>query len=268
MLKDVLKLNALGKVGGGSGGVSSWNDLTDKPFYKEMGEGALFSKSKVEITDGQAVINYVGLQAGKTYIVKEGNGGEVVSYECVAQMLTLEEAGTFVAIGNIGAATGGDDTGDPFLILDAPEQGLCLVMDLLGRDYLNNFEIVGEGEIIYPLAPEFVSDGLVKIVDFGEISSGSYTPVVRSRRFGEDDFYISHTNIYFWQKMGYQIVGRLEGNGGVILFQLSESNPDKSCFTCVKTDSVGIRVYSMQLDGAACRLSVFDVSATLVDTYA
>jgi len=250
----------------GSGGVSSWNDLTDKPFYTEMGEGVLYANSNLALTDGQAVINSIGLQPGKTYTVEEGvdsDGGTIQTYECVAQTLALGDGVAYVCIGDIGAVTGGDSTGEPFVILDASEQGVCMVMGVTGQFFLRNFKIIGEGEIIHPLDPAFVSDGLTKIIDFvGPSDDGEYVPFVCSRRFGEDDYVVLPSDPYLWQKMGYQVIGRIEVNGTAVLLQLSKVSVDEYCFTSVVADSAGVIVYSMRNLNSLLYLSIFDVTAT------
>lgn len=65
-----------------SGGVTSWNDLSDRPFYEEVKMGNVVENYTVEVTEGYAEIPevYGKIGVGMTYEVFFD--GQV--YECVA----------------------------------------------------------------------------------------------------------------------------------------------------------------------------------------
>lgn len=119
MLKDVLKLNAIAQVGGGSGGAKSWNDLTDKPFYTEIGETVLIETTfDIDPENGECyLMDVFSLAVGNTYSVN-WNGTE---YHCVAESFDMEDV-PVTLLGNIGAMTGEGVTEEPFLINVLPAE--------------------------------------------------------------------------------------------------------------------------------------------------
>lgn len=108
----------------GTGGVSSWNDLEDRPFYEESGE--LIEIVPVsdltlsyDVTWGVFEQGTIGLVADESYIVSY----EGIEYKCVAI-----ESDTAVAIGNLGKLNDDfDDTGEPFALMEAPSQGIWML---------------------------------------------------------------------------------------------------------------------------------------------
>ena len=106
-----------------SGGATSWNDLTDKPFGEvstltvipettptRMGSNEYMYAEPLENT----------VSSGDECVVKL-NG---VEYVCTAQDFVVESI-PVVAAGNLGPVTGGDDTGEPFMIMFTPEGSLA-----------------------------------------------------------------------------------------------------------------------------------------------
>jgi hypothetical protein len=90
----------------------SWNDLTDKPFYSE--ESEIFPEAAIDVIPDEnigIIPGDLGLKAGETYTVT-WNG---VEYVCTAENLELDGL-TAVALGNIGAFTGGELNEFPFCI--------------------------------------------------------------------------------------------------------------------------------------------------------
>lgn len=104
----------------GGGGVSSWNDLTDKPFGYE--EGYIVPETTIALSDGQGMLEGVKapLTVGEKYTVN-WNG---TVYECTAQSFSER-----VVIGDVGGATGGDSTGEPFVILDGSLYYMVMALD-------------------------------------------------------------------------------------------------------------------------------------------
>ena len=98
---------------GGSGGVSSWNDLTDKPFGKEESLVEILPETTLAVGADEALLDYeLNIESGKTYKVK-WNGTE---YKSEAVILPLNETMTLLAIGNVQDITG-EDNGLPFVIV-------------------------------------------------------------------------------------------------------------------------------------------------------
>ena len=113
-------------------GVSSWNDLTDKPFYTDMADVILLENHNIVTSgsgavQGSTAIGKVELTYGDTYyVVFDGN-----EYECVcgsfiwyntstAEYHTYQYLGngslfgTFISSGKISKTL--PDTGEPFMI--------------------------------------------------------------------------------------------------------------------------------------------------------
>jgi hypothetical protein len=113
--KDLLVNKLIG--GSGGGGVSSWNDLRDKPFYVEHSFAEFLPETQA-IGDGSelSIINAInGVQVGDTYTVKY-NG---VPYDCTAYEFVMEGT-SFVALGDVSqlGLTGGN--GEPFAMMIIP----------------------------------------------------------------------------------------------------------------------------------------------------
>ena len=153
MLKDVLKLNALGQVGGGSGGGGDcdWNIMKNKPFYTEKGEMVLPATTvELDPDSGDGVIvDAVPIETGKTYAVN-WNGTE---YNCTAEGFV---AGGAVAptIGNLGVMTGGAESGEPFIIAALPAEfaanaGYCVTV--IGLDGSPSATVSIHEVVVHPL---------------------------------------------------------------------------------------------------------------------
>ena len=100
----------------GSGGVSSWNDLTDKPFDYIKTSTLLEKNVTLAAPDGAPfafaeMTDVVSLEVGKTYTVSL-NGED---YICIGRSF----AGEMVILGNLSILgyDGSNDTGEPFLFV-------------------------------------------------------------------------------------------------------------------------------------------------------
>ena len=92
-----------------AGGVSSWNDLTDKPFYKS--EETLLDGTFEFVDAGgmhvcQSLDNSFALDVGQSY---------TVIWDGVAYQRTVDDFDRFIVLGN-KLMVGGADTGEPFTI--------------------------------------------------------------------------------------------------------------------------------------------------------
>ena len=138
------RVSALESGGVGGGGVSSWNDLTDKPFgeeadgtvkqldnkYLEPFEG-IVAEDLLPRVVSQTVLSDLGVYAISSKTTEdmfwkwnEGIEGNVfvefdgVTYECTPQRLTAMDNG--MAVGNC-TAFGGVGNNEPFIALVMPE---------------------------------------------------------------------------------------------------------------------------------------------------
>lgn len=157
--KLLKKIAETGGSGGGGGGVSSWNDLTDKPFGEET-EGIVTVLDRTFLTfnkDNQyiATIDPVELIVGKSYEVI-WNG---IPYICEAIEADLSSMGYGVvpAIGN-KYAIGGENTGEPFAIALINDGAVTMVMNLMYANYAS-IEITTAGETYTKIPAEFLPEG-------------------------------------------------------------------------------------------------------------
>lgn len=129
-----------------AGGVSSWNDLTDKPFGEEI--TTIFPETELIFTDMGGMIGTqlafpVELIAGNIYTVVYN--GE--SFECRA---ASEDSTEEMYLGNYGMITGDGDTGEPFII--GVFGGNLVIISLAG---LSSATISIHGEAIKTIPPEY-----------------------------------------------------------------------------------------------------------------
>lgn len=120
----------LKQYGGGSGGVTSWNDLTDKPFGETTTVKEVLAECQpVDAGDGmyQALLaSSPDVAVGEKYIVTY-NGAD---YLCEAVDGAAVNMPGKAAMGDVGGATGGASTGEPFVVIvggDGDEAGLVAV---------------------------------------------------------------------------------------------------------------------------------------------
>lgn len=232
--------------GGGSGGVSSWNDLTDKPFYEETKQGYILPETTVPIDDEGmgSIMNAPAapLILGETYKVV-WNGTE---YNCVAQALDAFMAGAF-ALGNIGAVTGGEMTDDPFLIVLTPFEaggvwGLVLPLD---GSVEMTFSVYGTIRTLKTLEEKFLPANIKPafFVRLEQPEPGVYT-------LAEG---ITFSDIYAAASAG-RVVYLVETReyGVCILATLSSIDPTKNAtFANMEVNGIGvcINAYMIDIDG-------------------
>lgn len=226
----------------GGSGASSWNDLTDRPFEEVTAEGYILSEKTWEINAdvGGAIITDKpagSMIPGKTYAVTY-NG---TTYNCVAQDAGSEG----IALGNMGAMTGGESTGEPFIALGFALEGstnigylyYAVVVPLDGSEMVS-FAVYGEITTIKKLDEKFLPEmpKNVYYIDVG-VENGGY--VVASGTFAE---------VMAAYKAGQPVMMRSTGVlfGGGVLCSVPASNA--VCF--VGIGSVGtdtIRIFSATL---------------------
>lgn len=151
--------------GSGGGGVSSWNDLTDRPFYSEVAVGTVLAETSQAFNeDASAFIltDPISVTTGEEYTVK-WNGTE---YTCTCGEFDASggegDPVMAQALGNLAAMGVGDDTGEPFFILIAPadmvESAGCgaLIMPLDGSTELT-ISITGMTEVVHQIPAKYLS---------------------------------------------------------------------------------------------------------------
>ena len=159
---------------GGGGGVSSWNDLTDKPFGEDadgtihpidgkyLPEGTPWvGKGVVELLTLTMATSFthpafgtmwridaaVDLKVGKTYTINYNGVGYVCT--CQAAPAGLIDDPDAVAMGNF-SVVGGANTGEPFAMLASLSFEEIDIIDLVGSSSVA-ISILGEGEAAHKL---------------------------------------------------------------------------------------------------------------------
>lgn len=178
-------------AGGSGGGVTSWNDLKDKPFHTEQGVviesverkafafsldsqyGSLGIYSCNPVFSGELANHFV-LVENETYKV-EWDGK---TYECNGLAFNVEGI-SGIGIGNASLLYTGDDTGEPFVILYIPKYGnYSNHVSFMTNDTSSShvIRIYQETEIVHQLDPKYV-DGYTRY----EIDNKGYLDEAKAR---------------------------------------------------------------------------------------
>ena len=152
---------------GGGGGVTSWNDLTDKPFGEVPGLVELMPETAaVEYPDspfGPAWMFTTApvLAVGETYTVVY-NGA---AYECVGMSAPegYDNDPKAVALGNF-AVLGGTNTGEPFAMLVMPTYQQIMAIDFAGATSVT-LSIKQASMIVHPLDPKYLPEGVPCVIE-------------------------------------------------------------------------------------------------------
>lgn len=154
------------EVNPGSGGVSSWNDLTDKPFYEEIAEVELYRNDSLAFSllngeDYMALINEsIDIISGETYRIN----WDGVDYTCVAFDMSTDIVPA-VMVGNLAIA-GMEDTGEPFLIQRMRDEStdIC-VMGSYTSESSHSVTIYGSGNAVHTIDEKFIPDSIARKSD-------------------------------------------------------------------------------------------------------
>lgn len=115
-MSDIVFVKKNIDLGGGGSGGGMVEILPEMNLFDEFGDG-LFRIDKQP-----------GLEIGKNYTVKY-NG---VEYSCVAMDGSEVGESGDIYLGNTGAMTGGTDSGEPFIFVEAIGTGVCILIMLDG----------------------------------------------------------------------------------------------------------------------------------------
>lgn len=172
--------------GGGSGadllnteGIIKQQYFPEGYPYSEVSEGIVLPETTVTPNEnGEAALtDALGLVEGQTYTVN-WNGTD---YECVCAKVEMDGDGDGVAdiqmgiaLGNIGLITGGNDTGEPFVIIEllpefAAQVGAPVMVQALDGSTTVTLSIAGVTTINTPIAQKFLPKGYPYFVPGGEV---------------------------------------------------------------------------------------------------
>jgi len=144
----------------------SWNDLNDRPFYKEPGEYITIIEEQT-VTNGSTVTGEA-LRTGKTYIMTV-NG---VDYTCKSSYL-IESGTTYISIS------------DPYVMVESNDG---LTVKTSGDSVVLSVKIQGEDTIV-PIPDEYLPSTVVKSVDGALPNSSGMVRLLESKSFYIDRDY-------------------------------------------------------------------------------
>lgn len=190
---DSMELVAIKKLGGkvtqpidpeflppgyGGGGVSSWNDIPDRPFYSEEGEVAILPETTVEFDPDSgegAIANVVPVVVGNTYKVY-WNG---TAYPCIAGSFDMDGV-PLATVGNLGALTGEGGTDEPFVFLALPpdiaaQMGAGGSFMALDGSTSATVSITEQGEIVHGMEGKYLPEGTPYIEETDDVIAENMT---------------------------------------------------------------------------------------------
>ena len=209
---DILTL-AAARAGKGGGSASK---------YKQPDWGAetaivdILPGIMIEGEEQMPIMKQFTLIDGKEYIVN----WNAKDYTCKA--ITLAGDVIMIGLGNVGLLMGGEDTGEPFVIMnllpaDAASMGMYGAAMAFDGSTSATLFIKGEGEVLYPIPTKYLenvmrvtcyatADNITSDKTFAEIedaiANGVYVYAIAS--FGDDTFIyqltsMTNTHIIFYQ---------------------------------------------------------------------
>lgn len=158
-------------AGGSGGGVTDYNKLENKPVGVDVVD--ILPETTVEVdpdNDGQGVLpDVVDVQVGKTYTVR-WNGTD---YICTAQVHEPQEGIQAAALGDLGGMTGGESTGEPFVVIvldSATAAAVGAGVMFMALDGSTSVTLSITGEVVKKLDMVFLPEGYpYKTVEWVEV---------------------------------------------------------------------------------------------------
>ena len=147
-----------GKLGlAPGGGVSSWNDLIDKPFYTSVEFGEVVPSQSVEFSEKNGFGMASNFLPNGTKLI---NGEEyTITWDGVEYKCTSFDMDGQLFLGNIGIVQGSEGTGEPFLMAISDSSSWRTIIKKAGTHTVG---ISGNTEVVHPIdgkyLPTFVVD--------------------------------------------------------------------------------------------------------------
>ena len=164
----------------GISAVSSWKDLTDKPFYEEDSREVLFPEETLDFAVNPefgllftADVKTFSLTAGETYTVLWDN----MEYVCAGvDASSLNNGEEMIAIGN-GTSFGLPGNGEPFAIATTADMILFFVLDTADTSASHKVAIFRGAVVLKTLEEKYLPmdaiDGRIQKA-LGVIENGAY----------------------------------------------------------------------------------------------
>ena len=196
----------------------TWENLPDKPFGFEVTEnGTIVEETTIEITEDTngfytGPLPFFDLIRGKTYTVN-WNG---TPYECVA----VDDGYGGEALGNFYIPGMGDDTGEPFLIVEENYGEFRGIFSAVGTHI---FSITGYTEKLTHLDSMYIKDMYGTFVEEALIADELSIEIADGSTCMNDnillDFMmiVGETYTVVWNGTEYTCIARDDGDGGVYI---------------------------------------------------
>lgn len=143
----------------GGGGVTSWNDLTDKPFYEETSIETIVAEQEYSGFTylsalglyGKAGMNWFSLREGEKYTVRwHGEDWPVTALKIAQQGMEA------IVLGNEKLLTGESATPvEPFVVYQITANNYCAVC-AFDQEASHTFGIFKDNTVIHPLDAKFL----------------------------------------------------------------------------------------------------------------
>ena len=191
---------AAGEASGGSGGgVTSWNDLEDKPFGEEGGLEAIIENESPEIQNDDGLIQcetlIIPLVAGEKYkVILDGMEYQFTATEAELYGDQFVYIGSEQMFNDINAGTNGD-----FFIASVWEDGQCVYTALVY--YTDNttitLSVYKDATVIHPLDEKFIPDSIAKVEDIPHVAEVEFFNQVGHSASGDTWLYTEDGRSWF-----------------------------------------------------------------------
>lgn len=174
------------------GGVSSWNDLTDKPFGEEDGLVEILPETKLSNNILATTLPGFELTVGETYrVTYGGNEYNMICKAYAAGDITVPYLGNLHLLDQAA-----EDTGEPFGMGATPGGG---TISEKAKTEQNTIMVRKDGTVINKLPVEFLPDGVPYLVEGANAEILPETPIIGE---GEDS-----SEYFFMEGVTAPIIG-------------------------------------------------------------
>lgn len=222
-----------GKLGlaPGAGGVSSWNDLTDKPFYTSVEFGEIVPSQSVEFSEQHGFGMASNFPPNDTKLI---NGEEyTITWDGVEYKCTPFDTDGQLYLGNMGIIQGNEGTGEPFLMVTSDGSSWQAIIEEAGTHTVG---ISGKTEVVHPIDGKYLP---TFVVDATNLPAGT------------QEWGVLYNELDKAWNSGARILLDVDGNGEKILTCVSWVN---SYATFIYSSTSNLKVYcliAMPQDGGS-----------------
>lgn len=189
---DIVDIIYAKKFGGGGGGAKSWNDLTGKPFGEETSVVEVLAETTLTPdATGMAILpDVLDLAVGDKCTVNWRG----VEYVRNAKAIPMNDGTSVVGVGNPSIGTNGENSGEPFLILNLPAEmaaavgGKAAIFSADGAAFA--VSVYKDNTVITPIEGKYLPKGTPWIEEGGMVEVLPETTVT-----GEEGYELFIPNI-------------------------------------------------------------------------